>query len=55
MSYAYLQGQHEYTTLPLFPIEMEETIHEKPNRKKTWGKQTVKGTVLGNSTEHYRY
>ena len=51
-SYDYLHGQHDYATLPFYPIGMEALIHEKLNRRKTWGEHTVKGWVFGTFTEH---
>ena len=52
-SYAYLQRQRDFATLPFVPIGIESLIHEKKNRRKTWGNHVVMGWVLGTSTEHY--
>ena len=36
LAYAYLYGPHNYNALPFLPIGMEDLIHKKPTRRKTF-------------------
>ena len=54
-AYAHLyQGQHDYNRHPFVPIGMEELVHEKPHKRRSFAQHCKKGYVLGTSFEHYR-
>ena len=53
-AFSYLYGPHNYNAQPFVPIDMEDMIHDKPPRQKTFAQHCSKGFLLGSFPEHYR-
>ena len=52
-SYAHVYGSHDYKSESFVPIGMENLIHDKLLRRKTFTEHCRKGHVLGTFFEHY--
>ena len=52
-AYAHVYGAHYYNSAPFVPIGMENLVHEKPKKRRTFAEHCSKGFVLGTSLEHY--
>ncbi len=52
--YAHVYKHHDYNWHPFVPIGMEELVHDKPHKRRTYTKHCTKAFVLGTSTKHYQ-
>jgi hypothetical protein len=53
-AYAYHHGSFDYNRMPLAPLGCTVQFHNKPSRRKTFGKHSSDGWYIKTSPEHYR-
>ena len=53
-AYAYLYGPHDYNRMPLAPLGCAVQMHNKPQKRTSWGNHAMDGWYIGTSDEHYR-
>ena len=53
-SYAYLNGNFNFTSTPLAPPGTKVVVHSKINNRPSWGSRGREGWYIGPSLHHYR-
>ena len=53
-AWAAMEGEYHFDATPIAPPGSEMLLHEKPNRRKSWGFNAKKAWYLGPCFQHYR-
>ena len=53
-TWAAMEGEYHFDATPIAPPGSEMLLHEKPNRRKSWGFNAKKAWYLGPCFQHYR-
>ena len=53
-AWAAMEGEYHYDATPIAPPGSEMLLHEKPNRRRSWGFNAKKAWYLGPCFNHYR-